>query len=99
MKINNKKVDNVKPLDYLSVIIIITDTKTLEIMTTVTRITGQTLNQKVQEEIKNQFPALTGLVKKHVSGVGYVFFLKVNGLTVGKVFKEKGEMVIYNDNK
>lgn len=66
-------------------------------MTKVTKITGRTLNKKVKAEIKKQFPNLTGLIKKHVAGIGYVFFLKVNELTVGKVFYEKSEMVIYND--
>lgn len=68
-------------------------------MTTVTRISGQTLNKSVKAEIKNQFPALTGLIKTHVAGVGYVFFLKQNQITIGKVFKEGSEMVIYNDNR
>jgi hypothetical protein len=66
-------------------------------MTIVTKISGKTLNKKVKAEIKRQFPNLTGLIKKYVAGVGYVFFLKVDGLTVGKLFCEKSEMVIYND--
>lgn len=62
-----------------------------------TKICGQTLNKKVKAEIKAQFPNLTHLIKSHVAGVGYVFFLKINNLTVGKVFREGGEMIIYND--
>lgn len=68
-------------------------------MTQVTRISGQTLNQAVKAEIKKQFPNATQLVKSHIAGIGYVVFVKSNEMTLGKVFRERTEMVIYNDNK
>jgi len=66
-------------------------------MTIVTKISGSSLNEKVKAEITKQFPTLTSMYKKHVPGVGYVFYLKQGEKTLGKVFKEGSQMVIFND--
>jgi len=66
---------------------------------TITKISGQTINKRVKAEIKSQFPNATRLVKTHIAGVGYVSFIKNQDITLGKVFCERGKMIIYNDNK
>jgi len=67
--------------------------------TTIISTNERTLNQNVVEFIKNNVTGLDKLVKKHVAGMGYVFYLKnVKGENLGYVYKEQGQMKVQLKN-
>ncbi len=54
-----------------------------------TIVTGQTINKKVKAVLMDQFPLSSVMVKRHVPGVGYTFYVKdTAGNTLGYVTKE-----------
>lgn len=58
--------------------------------------TGEkTVNKKVKAMIKKEFPQAVKAIKKHVPGIGYVWYIK-NGFkkTVAHVFTENGDVKI-----
>lgn len=49
----------------------------------------KTFNKALKKEIKNIIPKAYYINKKHVAGVGYVFFIKDQSNNIlGKIFKE-----------
>lgn len=76
----------------------VTETKRIK-MQKVVQTTEKTFNKKVKSLVSDLMPNAVKCKKKHVAGVGYVFFVKDSrNNTLGKVFKEfqKG-MKIYVD--
>lgn len=68
-------------------------------MTTIIQTSERTFNKNVKREVLSLMPEAKSFKKSHVSGVGYVFFIKdINKRTLGKVFKEVNNgMKIYVD--
>jgi len=64
-----------------------------------TTTTHRTFNKNLQSEIKTMFPTATNINKRHIAGVGYVYFIKNNQTTLGKTFKDGQFMVVFNDQK
>lgn len=66
-------------------------------MTQVIKTTEKTLNKTIKRQLLALMPTAKKLIKRHVAGVGYVFFVKdANGGILGKTFKEVGSgMTIY----
>ena len=53
--------------------------------------TEKTFNKKVKAQVIELMPTAKKFTKKHVPGVGYVFYIKNdNDKTIGQVFKEYG---------
>jgi len=61
--------------------------------------TEKTFNKKVKEQVIELMPNAKSFFKKHIAGIGYVFFIKnENKETIGKVWKEhmKGMLIVVN---
>lgn len=58
---------------------------------------GSSFNKLLKDEIKRQFPEHTGLIKRKVPCIGNVFYIKNNHTTIGKIFRENDQLVIYKE--
>jgi hypothetical protein len=66
-------------------------------MTTTIQTSEKTFNKTVKAQVLELMPTAKRFNKKHVAGVGYVFYIKdEKNNTLGKVFKEvRNGMKIY----